>query len=182
MKGTNTGKPGRNDWRTPDDIYNWLNQVYGPFEIDAAADAENAKCAVYFDEETDGLTVPWPAGKVFCNPPWGQAQKWAWKAVDEFFRNNFDCTYVLLLPASTDTSWFHMLAEMGHILLLNPRIKFDLPDGTSNPRRPDRGAMVVVLGGAYPVKIEAFNWRVEIGIAYGKYEEYDPEIQCWGDE
>jgi phage N-6-adenine-methyltransferase len=182
MKGTNTGKSGRDDWRTPDYIYDWLNRVYGPFEVDAAADAENAKCDIYYDKKTNGLAVPWPAGKVFCNPPWSQSRHWAWKATDELLKNNCNCTYVLLLPASTDTAWFHMLAEMGYVMLLNPRIKFDLPNGAPNPKRPDRGAMVVVLGNAYPIKIEAANWRAEIKIAYEKYEDYDPEIQCWRDK
>ena len=91
-------------WETPQDFFDMLDAEFC-FTLDAAADAQNHKCPRYYTREQDGLKQPWP-GTVWCNPPYGrQIGKWVQKASYEAAANNN--TIVMLLPARTDTRWFH---------------------------------------------------------------------------
>jgi phage N-6-adenine-methyltransferase len=91
----------RDDWGTPDDLFFMLDMEYG-FEIDVCANEENHKCDVYYTKEDDGLSKEWQ-GVCWCNPPYGrQISKWVKKAYE-----SDSATVVMLLPARTDTSWFH---------------------------------------------------------------------------
>jgi phage N-6-adenine-methyltransferase len=49
----------RMDWETPPELFAWISEKYGPFDLDAAATAENALCATYFTPEDDGLAQSW---------------------------------------------------------------------------------------------------------------------------
>ena len=87
-------------WETPQDLFDKYNDIYN-FETDVCALPENAKCKKYFTPETDGLKQEWK-GVCWCNPPYGrEIGKWVEKAVNSF------ATVVMLLPARTDTKWFH---------------------------------------------------------------------------
>lgn len=91
-------------WETPQAFFDILDAEFG-FTLDAAADAQNHKCRRYYTREQDGLKQPW-TGVVWCNPPYGrQIDKWVQKASYENAVNNN--TIVMLLPAQTDTRWFH---------------------------------------------------------------------------
>ena len=91
-------------WETPQDFFDMLDAEFG-FTLDAAADAQNHKCPCYYTREQDGLKQPW-TGTVWCNPPYGrQIGEWVQKASYENAVNNN--TIVMLLPARTDTRWFH---------------------------------------------------------------------------
>lgn len=91
-------------WETPQDFFDMLDAEFG-FTLDAAADAQNHKCPRYYTREQDGLKQPW-TGTVWCNPPYGrQIGEWVQKASYENAVNNN--TIVMLLPARTDTRWFH---------------------------------------------------------------------------
>lgn len=46
------------DWATPPDFFAALHARFA-FTLDAAASAENAKCAHYFTPEQDGLSQNW---------------------------------------------------------------------------------------------------------------------------
>ena len=37
------GENRRDDWGTPDWLYQWCSVVWGPFDLDVAASAENTK-------------------------------------------------------------------------------------------------------------------------------------------
>lgn len=80
---------------------------------------ENAKCKRFFTPEMDGLKQEW-TGVCWCNPPYGrQIGKWVEKAVKSF------ATVVMLLPARTDTKWFHdWCLPYGKIEFLRGRLKF----------------------------------------------------------
>lgn len=90
-------------WETPQDLFDKLNSEFN-FTLDACAIPENAKCKVFFTPEQDGLSQPW-VGTVWCNPPYGrEIVKWVEKAHVARMCGN---TVVMLLPARTDTKWFH---------------------------------------------------------------------------
>lgn len=94
------------DYCTPQDFFDSLNTEFH-FALDAAATKENAKCRMFYTPENDGLKNPWNVGggAVFCNPPYGrEIGKWVRKAYEEAQNGQ---TVVLLIPARTDTAYFH---------------------------------------------------------------------------
>jgi|TARA_Y100000310_G_scaffold331033_1_gene403859 site-specific DNA-methyltransferase (adenine-specific) len=109
------------DWQTPDDVFVPLEAEFG-FTLDAAASEDNSKCADYIGEAEDGLTTPW-RGIVWCNPPYGRGLgAWARKAAAETFRG---VTSVLLIPARTNTKWFHQYClGYGEVRFIKGRPKF----------------------------------------------------------
>lgn len=111
-----------NEWSTPQDLFDKLDQVFH-FTLDAASTHENAKCKNHFTIEEDGLKQDW-TGTVWCNPPYGrEIGKWCKKAYKEFCRGG--CTIVMLLPVRTDTKWFHeYVYGKCEIKFLKKRLKF----------------------------------------------------------
>lgn len=105
-------------WETPLDLFEKCDAIYH-FEIDVCALPENAKCKRFFTPEMDGLKQEW-TGVCWCNPPYGRnIGKWVEKAVKSF------ATVVMLLPARTDTKWFHdWCLPYGKIEFLRGRLKF----------------------------------------------------------
>lgn len=108
-------------WETPQDFFDKLNEEFH-FDIDVCALPENAKCARYYTPEQDGLSQPW-VGTVWCNPPYGrQISAWVQRASESA---EGGATVVMLLPARTDTKWFHdYIYRKAEIRLLRGRLKF----------------------------------------------------------
>lgn len=123
-------------WETPQDLFDKLDAIYH-FQTDVCALPENAKCEHYFTPEQDGLSQEW-AGVCWCNPPYGrEVGKWVEKAARS------DATVVMLLPARTDTWWFHDLCmRVGQVHFLRGRLRFG--DSKCNAPFP---SMIVVFGG-----------------------------------
>ena len=93
------------EWGTPQDLFDKLNDEFH-FDLDIAASDSNHKCERYYTKETDGLAHrdEW-SGRVWCNPPYGRViGDWV-KACAEYSKK-FNLA-VMLLPARTDTKWFH---------------------------------------------------------------------------
>lgn len=95
--------PDREDWGTPQPLFDKLNAEFG-FDLDVAASHNNAKCATYYTEAEDGLTLPW-TGTVWCNPPYGkQIANWIRKGYEAALSG---ATVVYLIPSRTDAGWWH---------------------------------------------------------------------------
>jgi phage N-6-adenine-methyltransferase len=110
----------RHDWQTPHELFNQLNGEFG-FELDVCATAENAKCGHFYSPEQDGLKQPW-RGVCWMNPPYGSALP-AWMA--KAYASSLDgATVVCLVPARTDTRWWHDFAMRGEIRLVQGRLRF----------------------------------------------------------
>jgi phage N-6-adenine-methyltransferase len=93
-------------WSTPQEFFDELDVKY-KFTLDVCALSENAKCEAFFTPEIDGLQQEW-TGTCWMNPPYGrEISKWVRKA--HFEANTGRCKVVALLPARTDTKWFHEL-------------------------------------------------------------------------
>ncbi len=93
-------------WETPQDFFDKLNEEFG-FTVDLCADETNAKCERYYTKEQDGLTQDLAGEIVWCNPPYGrEIAKWVEKCYTEVYHGECRCA-VMLLPARTDTIWFH---------------------------------------------------------------------------
>ena len=91
------------NWSTPQDFFDKLNDEFH-FTLDVCADENNHKCEHYYTKEIDGLSRPW-IGTIWCNPPYGRKiGEWVRRALFASVAGN---TVVMLLPARTDTKWFH---------------------------------------------------------------------------
>jgi len=116
------------EWGTPQDFFDELNAEFG-FTVDVCADDWNHKVDHYFTVEDDGLSQEWH-GVVWMNPPYGrEIGKWMAKAVDSWRRG---ATVVCLVPARTDTAWWHDYAMRGDIRFLRGRLKFVSVDGVKS--------------------------------------------------
>ncbi len=98
----------KQDWNTPKDLFNKLNNEFN-FEWDLAASHNNALCKKYYTKEDDGLKQTW-SGICWLNPPYGDKSSkmvdWIKKAYNDS-NNNDNLTVVMLIPARTNTKWFH---------------------------------------------------------------------------
>jgi phage N-6-adenine-methyltransferase len=93
---------------TPQAFFDTLNAEFN-FSLDAAASAENAKCALFFGTggiADDALEQDWggEGSVVWLNPPYSVAGAFVAKAREEADKG---AVVVLLLPARTDTKWWH---------------------------------------------------------------------------
>lgn len=112
-----------NEWETPQDLFDKLNEEFG-FEVDAAATDENYKCPIYFTEDNSALDKTWKeyGNVIFMNPPYGRGMgKFIKKAYEEAKKG---CTVVCLIPARTDTKVFHDYCAKGEIRFIKGRLKF----------------------------------------------------------
>jgi len=116
-------------------LFRALNAEFG-FGLDVCATAENAKCDRFFTPAEDGLAQKWE-GVCWMNPPYGRAiGDWMKKA---FESSREGATVVCLVPARTDTAWWHQFAVRGEIEYLQGRIKF----GNAKNSAPFPSAIVV---------------------------------------
>lgn len=125
-------------WATPQDFFEKYNQVFD-FKTDVCASPENAKCGNYYTEEMDGLAQSW-SGSCWMNPPYGRTIKsWMRKAYEASLQG---ATVVCLVPARTDTAWWHEYAIKGDIEFIRGRLKF----GGHKNSAPFPSAVVVFRG------------------------------------
>jgi len=126
------------EWGTPQHFFDSLNEEFG-FTLDVCATDGNAKCGRYFTKEDDGLLQDWE-GACWMNPPYGRAiGHWMRKAYESSVNG---ATVVCLVPARTDTAWWHDYAMKGDIRFLRGRLKFVGVDGVKSSA-PFPSAVVV---------------------------------------
>lgn len=125
------------EWATPQDVFDELDAEFH-FTLDPCATADNAKCKKYYTKDDDGLLKDWHGETVFCNPPYGrEIGKWIAKADKE---TRGGATVVLLLPARTDTRYFHDYIYQKHeTRFLRGRVHFN------NAGRAPFPSMVVIM-------------------------------------
>lgn len=108
---------------TPIEFFSDCQQTYGPFDLDPCATAKNAKAPAFFTRKDNGLDKMW-FGRVWMNPPYGRTiGLWMQKALRESRRPEVELV-VCLVPARTDTAWWHDYAMQGTITFIRGRLKF----------------------------------------------------------
>jgi phage N-6-adenine-methyltransferase len=115
----------KQDWETPDDLFVPINAEFG-FTLDAAANQQNARAPKFFTIQDDGLSQDWGKNIVWLNPPYGEKaaklSDWIKKSLDASIQG---ATVVLLIPARTNTNWFHDLClKHGEVRFIRGRPKF----------------------------------------------------------
>lgn len=126
-------------WATPQTFFDKINKEFN-FTLDPCADSTNHKCPLYYTKEQNGLLQNWGGHTVFCNPPYGRAIKdWIVKAYEEAQKPN--TIVVLLIPARTDTTYFHDYIYQKHeIRFIRGRLKF----GDSKNAAPFPSMLVIM--------------------------------------
>lgn len=121
-KGLLTSKTS--EWATPLDFFATVQKEF-LLNADVCATKENAKLEAYWTKEDDGLSQSWKGLRVWMNPPYGrEIGKWVKKAAE----GGADLV-VALLPARTDTKWFHdYIYNKEEIRFIKGRLQF-LGDG-----------------------------------------------------
>lgn len=109
------------EWATPQAFFDMLDKEFH-FTLDPCSTHENAKCAEHYTKEDDGLSKSWGGHIVFCNPPYGrELPKWVKKSNEE----SRHADIVMLIPARTDTRWFHeYIYGQAEIRFIKGRLKF----------------------------------------------------------
>lgn len=132
----------KNYWETPKKLFDELDQEFN-FDLDVASTHENAKCTRHFTEDENGLNQEW-RGNVFCNPPYGkEIGLWVKKAYEESIEN-IGGVIVLLIPARTDTRYWHdyIFNKANEIRFVKGRLKFEL-NGVAKQSAPFPSAIVI---------------------------------------
>ena len=110
-------------WATPINFFRELDEEFH-FNLDPCADEYNHKCDRYFTVKENGLLQDWGGCSVYVNPPYGrEIGKWVEKA----YRTNQEHgnLVVMLLPARTDTKWFHeFIYQKAEVRFVRGRLKF----------------------------------------------------------
>ena len=111
------------EWETPQSLFEKLDAIYH-FTLDPCSTHLNAKCEKHYTREEDGLSRSWEGETVFCNPPYGRnIGRWVEKCAMESKR----ARVVLLIPARTDTAYFHdFIYHKARIQFLRGRLKFEM--------------------------------------------------------
>ena len=111
-------KSKSNCWGTPKHLHDALNAEFG-FDFDPSP---------YPRPKWDGLTISWGKSN-FVNPPYSDIAPWAKKCRTEQLLGKKS---VLLIPARTDTGYFHeYILPFAKIRFLRGRLKFQSLDKKS---------------------------------------------------
>lgn len=158
---------GKDDWGTPQELYDALNKEFG-FTLDACADENNYKCENYYTAEIDGLKMDWGGQTVFCNPPYSKKTKnnpgqeaWIEKSYKESTKHG--TTVVMLIPARTDTKAFHkyILGKAQEIRFVKGRLKFEIGRKANKEAAPFPSMIVIFRGCSNTTKtnVEAYTHK-----------------------
>lgn len=110
------GKTATNSWSTPEALLKDLHAEFG-FTLDPCPldDSPIAGAGLF---GKDGLLGDWRGHRVFVNPPYSDIGPWIARCRDG------ECV-VYLVPARTDTAWWHEWAlKADEVRFLRGRLKF----------------------------------------------------------
>ena len=108
------------EYATPIELFKVLNDEFA-FTIDLCADENNKKVDKYYSEEENSLIQDWK-GVCWMNPPYKDMKNWIIKAYEESVKHN--SIIVCLIPARTNTRWWHEYCMKGEIRFIKGRPKF----------------------------------------------------------
>lgn len=113
------GSRGFPSWATPKHVYAALHEEFA-FDFDP--------CPLSDQKIWDSRLESWSGKRVYCNPPYGkEIPSWLAKAREPDLA-------VYLLPARTDTAWWHDYAlDADEIRFVRGRLIFDGPNSKGNP-------------------------------------------------
>ena len=114
-----------NEWATPQAFIDELNKEFN-FTLDPCATPQNAKCARYFTKEIDGLSQSWRGEIVFLQS--AVRARFVKMGREGLHGNPIGgaTLVVMLIPARTDTSYFHDYIYKKHeVRFIRGRLHFN---------------------------------------------------------
>lgn len=126
-------------WITPIPLFKLLNSEFH-FDVDVATEKNNPlNLKKFYTKEDNSLNKEW-IGNVWLNPPYSDIATWIKKAAAEFERDN-KRKIVLLIPARTDTKYFHkFIVGKAEVRFVEGRLKFSKRGSAPFP------SMIVIYG------------------------------------
>lgn len=134
-------------WTTPPEFFAELHKEFN-FTLDAAALRSSAVVPNYLGPDhdllwrRDALTCEWDGasggGAIWLNPPYGKAISGFMKKANEEHQKG--ANIVCLVPARTDTRWWHDYVIQHEVRFIKGRLKF----GGSKQGAPFPSAVVVM--------------------------------------
>jgi phage N-6-adenine-methyltransferase len=116
--GKNRFSSKKQDWETPDYLFKKIDAVFH-FTRDVCASKKNTKCKKFWSEQDSCLDKQW-GGINWMNPPYASMKKFIKKAYEQ--RKN--AITVCLVPARTNTRWWHEFCMKGEVYFICGRPKF----------------------------------------------------------
>ena len=107
-----------NEYETPDELFERINNIFH-FTRDVCASAKNTKCKTFWSEQDSCLNKKWD-GVNWMNPPFKGMKQFVKKAYEE----RLNAITVILIPARTNTQWWHTYCMKGEIYFICGRPKF----------------------------------------------------------
>lgn len=143
-------------WDTPQNVIDDLATVFN-WDLDVCASSANI-CAYYFDDAENGLIRDW-SGLCWMNPPYGrEIGKWMDKARES--GNGWQTAVVCLVPARTDTKWWHEnVPHASIVVFVKGRLRF----GGAESGAPFPSAFVVFgnLFHEQVFQLASYGWMVQ---------------------
>jgi len=103
------------DWRLNHDKFAELDQEYGPFDRDGAADAAgaNALCDDYcYKDGRSFLELSSSGLNTWVNPPWRRAGAWLSKGWRNWEDDPLNTSMMFVLPYRPEADWWHLTGRM----------------------------------------------------------------------
>lgn len=111
----------KQEYATPPELFKVLDDEFR-FTLDVCADEHNKKVSTFYSINDDALTKSWD-GICWMNPPYKDMKKWVIKAYQESLKD--ETIVVCLIPARTNTVWWHEYCMKGEIRFIRGRPKFE---------------------------------------------------------
>lgn len=171
------------EWETPPEIWEPLNEEFR-FYLDVCATVGNAKCELYYTEADDTFKHDW-IGRCWMNPVYGKPEEpcpedrsrckkkkcgkrgyhidmyvpgafdFVEKAYNEVHMDHAELV-VCLLPARTDTTWWHWYAmHAAEVRFIEGRVTFV---GAKAPA-PFPSAIVVFKQHERPTRFSSWSYK-----------------------
>ena len=113
-------------WGPPEAIFNFAQNKWCNFTLDAAANLFNSKVTNFISENQDALKTSWISNNTWLNPPYGrQMPKFIQRALNQVREGNTD-RVVCLIASRTDTKIFQevIFPYASELYFIKGRIKF----------------------------------------------------------
>jgi len=128
----------KDEWETPRSLVSYLAQYFS-WDLDVCASRANV-CETFLTKADNALSCSW-TGLCWNNPPYGKEMR-RWIAKAKHAAQSPGTTVVCLVPARTDTKWWHHnVPEASLVVFLKGRLSFEL-DNIGQPA-PFPSAIIV---------------------------------------
>jgi hypothetical protein len=157
-------KTDRHDWMLNPTIFQKLNRIWGPFQVDLFANRVNSQLPKFYSwipdpyaEATDALLQNWSNMKLWANPPWILIPRILAKIIRD------KASVTLLLPYWTSAPWFPLMVDLlvaPPILLKTQQIFLPTHHNQQHPLRNPHWKILVCNLSGHGMKQKAFHQKL----------------------